>query len=248
MDDHLIFVFLPISDTALITFQPLEQALQAKECYQSVQMAEFAPHESTKRYEYMKKLKTCGLPFPCALVTYSHGNNIGKLNFIWRVDGKDESSFAKSQSEIERIKHMLPVFKTRAMRRAAFARFGRVTHKISSAAFNDMYKELTSHQSAATNTDQAEIEKGVKMIVDMEDVETVVDLRHLNGSRESDVMSILNLGLQSVGLMRKECTPSAEAVLKNCNSLKQIRTAVDSEPSLAEEIADSIEAVKMLIS
>ena len=29
------------------------------------------------------------------------------------------------------------------------------------------------------------------------------------------VMSLLNLGLQSVGLMRKECTPSAEAVLKN---------------------------------
>ena len=61
-------------------------------------------------------------------------------------------------------------------------------------------------------------------------------------------MSILNLGLQSVGLTRKECTPSAEAVLKNCNSLKQIRTAVDSEPSLAEEIADSIEPVKLLIS
>ena len=48
--------------------------------------------------------------------------------------------------------------------------------------------------------------------------------------------------------MRKECTLSAEAVLKNCNSLKQIRTAVDSEPSLAEEISDSIEPVKMLIS
>lgn len=43
--DHLTFVFLPVSDTALITFQPLEQALQAKECYQSVRMAEFAPHE-----------------------------------------------------------------------------------------------------------------------------------------------------------------------------------------------------------
>ena len=62
------------------------------------------------------------------------------------------------------------------------------------------------------------------------------------------VMSILNLGLQSVGLMRKECTPSAEAVLKNCNSLNLIRAAVASEPSLAGEIADSIEPVKLLVS
>ena len=28
--DHFTFVFLPVSDTALITFQPLEQALQAR--------------------------------------------------------------------------------------------------------------------------------------------------------------------------------------------------------------------------
>ena len=58
-----------------------------------------------------------------------------------------------------RIKHMLPVFKTRAMRRAAFARFERVTPKISSAAFNYVYKELTGDQSAATNIDGAEIKK-----------------------------------------------------------------------------------------
>lgn len=51
------------------------------------------------------------------------------------------------------------LFLRRAMRRAAFARFGRVTPKISSAAFNYMYKELTGDQSAATNIDQAEIEK-----------------------------------------------------------------------------------------
>ena len=62
------------------------------------------------------------------------------------------------------------------------------------------------------------------------------------------VMSILNLGLQCIGLMRKECTPSAEAGLKNCNSLKQIRSAVASEPSLAGEIVESIEPVKLLIS
>ena len=47
------------------------------------------------------------------------------------------------------------------------------------------------------------------------------------------VMSVLNLGLQSVGLMRKECEHDVEQVLKNCNSLKQIRAAVQQQPSLA---------------
>ena len=39
------------------------------------------------------------------------------------------------------------------------------------------------------------------------------------------IMSIVNLGLQSVGLMRKEMNSDAEKALKNCNSLKQIRSA-----------------------
>ena len=59
------------------------------------------------------------------------------------------------------------------------------------------------------------------------------------------VISILNLGLQSVRLMRAECTESAEQALKNCNSLKQIRAAVVQQQSLASEIADSIEPVKI---
>ena len=62
------------------------------------------------------------------------------------------------------------------------------------------------------------------------------------------IMSILNLGLQSVGLMRAECTESAEQALKNCNSLKQIRAAVVQQPSLASEIANSIEPVKLLLT
>lgn len=39
------------------------------------------------------------------------------------------------------------------------------------------------------------------------------------------MMSIVNLGLQSVGLMRSEMSSVAEKALKNCNSLKQLRSA-----------------------
>ena len=60
-------------------------------------------------------------------------------------------------------------------------------------------------------------------------------------------MSILNLGLQIVGLMRKECSRASEEVLKNCNSLKQIRAAVAQNPEMADDIVDSIEPVRLLI-
>lgn len=74
------------------------------------------------------------------------------------------------------IDHMLPVFKTRAMRKAAITNFGRITPTITSAGF---YKKLTGDQSAGTNVDQAEIE------VDMEDVGTIADLKHLNSGHKS---------------------------------------------------------------
>ena len=52
------------------------------------------------------------------------------------------------------------------------------------------------------------------------------------------MMSIVNLGLQSIGLMRKEVSSEAEKALKNCNSLKQLRSA--GEP-FRQEISLSIQ-------
>ena len=62
------------------------------------------------------------------------------------------------------------------------------------------------------------------------------------------IMSILNLGLQSVGLMRTQGSERAEQKLKNCKNLSQVRAAVADDSSLAGEISDSIEPVKILLS
>ena len=48
-----------------------------------------------------------------------------------------------------------------------------------------MYKELTGDCSASCNLDQSEIEKRVKLAIDMEDSDIIVDLRHLNSGRKS---------------------------------------------------------------
>ena len=60
------------------------------------------------------------------------------------------------------------------------------------------------------------------------------------------IMSILNIGLQSVGVMRQK-TQSCEDQLKNCNSLASIRKLELSTPCLAEEVIDAVTPTKILL-
>ena len=59
------------------------------------------------------------------------------------------------------------------------------------------------------------------------------------------IMSIVNLGLQSVGVMRKEMSAEAEKALKNCNTLKSIRSTGD---RYRKEIAESVQVPIDLLS
>jgi hypothetical protein len=59
------------------------------------------------------------------------------------------------------------------------------------------------------------------------------------------MMSIINLGLQSVDLTRKEMSSDAEKALKNCNSLKQIRSGGE---QYKKEVAESIKQPIDLVS
>ena len=39
------------------------------------------------------------------------------------------------------------------------------------------------------------------------------------------IMPVLNIGLQSVGVMRKEMSDECETIMKSCNSMEDIRKA-----------------------
>ena len=58
------------------------------------------------------------------------------------------------------------------------------------------------------------------------------------------MMSILNLGFQSIGLMRSEMSAEAESPLKNCKSLSLLRK--EGQP-YREEIAKSLEPTIQLL-
>ena len=62
------------------------------------------------------------------------------------------------------------------------------------------------------------------------------------------IMSTLNLGLQCVGLMRKEGSENFEKETSKCNSMKDLRRAADRCPEFKSEALDSTEPVKLLLT
>ena len=47
------------------------------------------------------RLTRVGFTFPTALLTYTHGNNVGSLHFVWRVETFGDGAFSDSQPVIE---------------------------------------------------------------------------------------------------------------------------------------------------
>ena len=63
-------------------YEKLEQLLSEKQEYDPVHVNDFAPLKPQLCYIYIKEL---ALPFNCELYSYSYGNNLGTLWFIWKV-------------------------------------------------------------------------------------------------------------------------------------------------------------------
>jgi hypothetical protein len=54
-------------------------------------------------------------------------------------------------------------------------------------------------------------------------------------------MSILNLGMQSIGLMREKMSDDLENLMKKCNSMEEIRTHSNNESQLKNELINSLQ-------
>ena len=62
------------------------------------------------------------------------------------------------------------------------------------------------------------------------------------------IMSLLNLGLQFIGLMRKKMDDGYESAVANCNSIAQLRKVAEKNPTVKDGTLDSISPVKILMS
>lgn len=61
-------------------------------------------------------------------------------------------------------------------------------------------------------------------------------------------MSIINIALQSVGLMRQKMPQDLEKLISSANSMKDIREVALSNTSLKQAFLESLEPVKCLLS
>lgn len=97
-----------------------------------VSVESVCPQDARKKYEYMSLLKR-GLSVRTAKLTYSHGNSVGNLNFIWKIPSakSDSDIFSQSQRVIEICKQKILSFHTRLMRQTLYSKYGRVAHTLS---------------------------------------------------------------------------------------------------------------------
>lgn len=62
------------------------------------------------------------------------------------------------------------------------------------------------------------------------------------------IMSLLNLGMQSIGHMRKEMDDDYESIIAWCNSTSDVRKAAEKNPTVKDSTIDSFSSVKILMS
>lgn len=99
ISDNLHFEFLPVcqADKSPAVLNDLYNQLKTFGNYEYIEVERYCPTDSKLKYNYFKVLKSSGLPFPAVLTTYAHGNNVGNLNFIWKVSSNNETAFSESQ-------------------------------------------------------------------------------------------------------------------------------------------------------
>ena len=89
------------------------------------------------------------------------------------------------QQTIEKAKAEIPIFHTQAMKTALASKFGRVSASMKPVILCALYRELKNDASAPKNLQETEIDEGMRMILEIEDADIVVDLRHLNSGRKT---------------------------------------------------------------
>lgn len=143
LSENITFQFLPVASSSIPILSELQKRLEDAPHFQYVSVEDVCPTNIRKKHNFISALKTNGFPFNAAMLSYTHGNNVGNLHFVWRVMSSDESSFTDCQKVIDQVKGNIPIYHTRAMRRAMFDVFGRLTSSLKPAVARHLYRVFT---------------------------------------------------------------------------------------------------------
>ena len=160
-------------------YKDLESVLSEKGEYADpVFCNDYAPKDPQRRYLYFKEIL---LPFNCELYSYSHGNNLGSLWFIWRLPSDlAKQNTCKAKSVLDNIEKGIAVYHTREMRRQFSNRYNLLTKTsaCSQVVLINMYQSLTGDVSS-TSISQG-VQDRLKIMLDSQDPDVCFDLRHHN--------------------------------------------------------------------
>jgi hypothetical protein len=145
--ENLRIKFLPAADFNDIhpSLLFINDIIQQKPEYEFISLSDHLPLDAVQRHRFIHSLEASGLSSSSILLVYSPGGNVGNLQFLWKVPDSNqvERCFEQSQTVIESIKKHIPVYHTRAMKRAMFEKFGRVTSSLKPAILRYFYRDLT---------------------------------------------------------------------------------------------------------
>ena len=159
-------------------YAELEKALSTE--YQEIDIAEFLPTDSRKRYNFITKM---AMPFPIGRVSYPMSGSHHSMHFVWRSEEKPD--IAKEHEVIKRIEKQLPVFHTRAMRRQFQEEISLLTNTKGTAAIT-IYQKLTGDSSVLEDPNSRKIQQRMRLIIDTQDPELIADMRLLNKGRPEE--------------------------------------------------------------
>lgn len=91
----------------------LDSQPKVKPEFEHMSLDELCPSELSKKYHFLQILR---LSVKAAMLTYTHGNNVGNFHFIWQINKESTSEFlTHTQHAIEEVKKAIPVYHTRRM-------------------------------------------------------------------------------------------------------------------------------------
>ena len=177
---------LKVNDTPSPCLSTLNDAITQKAPYEYVCVAEYAPSDWHKKYEYVQELQN-GLTCPCVLCTCSVGGPIGNYLFVWPLPPHItlEAALVENQKVISQIQSSVPVYHHRALRNKLISKFGRISSRTCLADLREFCRVATGDCSAGVTTAQGKIDNRLHEALEMEDPDFVVDLRELNTSHSN---------------------------------------------------------------
>ncbi len=145
-DNQEIIILHPkhvVKPTFSSRYKPLTTHLLAAKHFEVLSVDEYTPPDTHQRRFYIDNLHQ-EMPCKCVLLRVSRGNNLGTLNFMWKVPValSDEEVLKENVPNITRIQHDLPVYHTCFMRRQFIRCCSLISAEVKPAVLRHIYKTV----------------------------------------------------------------------------------------------------------